>query len=350
MILLYPFTWIYRLLTDFRNHLYNIEYRKSFAFEVPVINVGNLTVGGTGKTPHIEYLIRLCKEKYPLATLSRGYGRRSKGFLLADAQSNATMIGDEPMQFYKKYGSEITVAVGEERAFAIPQILFERPNTQLILLDDAFQHRRVRPYLNILLCDYHRPFYQDHPFPAGRLRESRRGAKRADIVIVSKCPDDLSEKARAEIKQEILAYAQPGTPIFFSGIRYGAPVPFAQQQTSRAVHSLQSVILFSGIARPEPLEAYVQENFQLLKHFRFPDHYPYREADIEKILQYGISQDTHHQAFLSTEKDYVKLLSPEFRPIWQGKPFYYLPIEIYFLEEEEKFKTMIQKAIDTFKS
>ena len=201
--LLYPFTLLYGTITDFRNHLYNMGQRPSIQFDTNVINVGNLTVGGTGKTPHVEYLIRLLHSQYKVATLSRGYGRKTKGFILANDEATAESIGDEPLQFYKKFKNECVVSVGEERALAIPHILTEHPETQVVLLDDAYQHRAVTPSFNILLTDYNRLFYQDYPFPSGRLRERRKGAKRANAVIVTKCPDDLSSSAQQAIEQQI---------------------------------------------------------------------------------------------------------------------------------------------------
>jgi tetraacyldisaccharide 4'-kinase len=191
-ILLLPVAWLYEGITRLRNWLYDKGYKKSTSFPLPVISVGNLTVGGTGKTPHVEYLVRLLKDQRQLVTLSRGYGRQTKGFLIADEQANAATIGDEPMQFYQKFGHQIKVAVGEKRVPAIEQILRLYPKTEIILLDDAFQHRAVRPCFSILLSDYHRPFYTDFVLPAGRLRESRKGAGRADAVIFSKCPQNLS--------------------------------------------------------------------------------------------------------------------------------------------------------------
>ena len=187
-ILLFPFSWLYYLITQIRNRLYDRGLKPSVKFELPVICVGNLTVGGTGKTPMIEHLIRLLQNRFKVATLSRGYGRATKGIRIAGPSENASTIGDEPFQFYTKFGKRITVAVGEERALAIPTILQECSDTQIILLDDGFQHRKVSPGFSILLTDYHRPFYNDFLLPSGRLRESRWGAERADVIVVTKCP------------------------------------------------------------------------------------------------------------------------------------------------------------------
>lgn len=349
-IFLYPFTLIYQGITDFRNHLYQIGSKKSFSFEVFVINVGNLTVGGTGKTPHVEYLIRMLKDQYPLATLSRGYGRKSKGFILADDSANASLIGDEPMQFYHKFSAEVGIAVGEERAFAIPHILFERPKTKVILLDDAFQHRAVTPTCNILLTDYERLFYQDFPFPSGRLRESRYGARRADIVIVSKCPENLSHDQKEGIRDQIYQYTKTNTPIFFTGIRYAPlqPAIFGKIPSDQPITRETSVVLFSGIARHRGLEKYVKEQFREVTHLKFADHHHYQQKDLEKIIRVWQQADYASKIILTTEKDYVKLIPKS--ALFSQIPLYYLPIEIYFQGEEDLFNSLIINGITDFYS
>jgi tetraacyldisaccharide 4'-kinase len=336
--LLLPFAFLYRLVTDFRNHLYNIGSRKSAVFDLPLINVGNLTVGGTGKTPHIEYLIRLLKNTYKLATLSRGYGRKSKGFLLADSNSTARTIGDEPMQFFEKFGNEITVAVCEERAVGIPWILAERVDTQVVLLDDAFQHRAVTPSLNLLLTDYNRLFYQDYLLPAGRLRESANGAKRAHAVLVSKCPDNLTPATRAVIIDEIEKYISPQTPVFFTGIEYGEPVFVS---AIKPEEKATKVLLVSGIATPEVLRQYASENFDLRGHLIFKDHHTYSEKDLKDIIE--TFEGCKADFVLTTEKDMTKL-----RPtnLSQKLPLAFLPIEIYFLTEEETFQQLIARHLE----
>lgn len=343
-ILLYPFTLLYGLITDFRNHLYNIGQRPAIKFDTNVINVGNLTVGGTGKTPHVEYLIRLLGKQHKVATLSRGYGRSTKGFILADEQATATTIGDEPMQFYKKYGTQTVVSVGEERALAIPYILTEHPETQVILLDDAYQHRAVTPSFNILLTDYHRLFYQDHPFPSGRLRERRRGAKRADVVIVTKCPDDLATATQEEIETQIKKYTAPNTPIFFTGIRYQTPQPVFASPALNA-QAPQKVVLVSGIAQGDLLEQYVKQHFSLAQHIRFRDHKNYTKADAERVKKALESVNGNDIILLTTEKDFVKLGAAEFKPILGDVPFYYIPIEVYFLNHQSAFDQLVEGAI-----
>src|SRR5688572_23478840 len=266
-ILLFPFSGLYLLVTEIRNKLYDRRLKPSIKFDLPVICVGNLTVGGTGKTPMIEHLIRLLHPRYKLATLSRGYGRSTKGIRIATNHDDASTLGDEPYQFYTKFSKHIAVAVGEERALAIPTIVNERPETQVILLDDGFQHRRVRPGFSILLSDYHRPFYKDFLLPSGRLRESRWSANRADVIIVTKCPQEILEDEMIEIEKSIRHYAEK--PVFFTNIRYGTPMSFHKS----SMVASREVILVSGIGNVTPLVNYVKHNFNLIDHLEFRDHH-----------------------------------------------------------------------------
>ncbi len=345
-VILLPFTWLYGLITDLRNYLYDRGFLKSIRFEVFTLNVGNLTVGGTGKTPHVEYLIRLLKEAYPIATLSRGYGRRTKGFILADEQATAASIGDEPMQFYRQFSGQIQVTVGEERALAIPHLLYKKPEVQAILLDDAFQHRSINPHLNILLTDYHRLFTQDYPFPSGRLRERRRGAKRADVVIVSKCPVDLNEARQKEIEKEIRRYLHPGVPIFFSAIRYGQPVAFSAGQPQEMS---TNIVLVSGIANPSPFVHDTSGRYQVIGNCIYKDHHPYSEKDLGKIaaiFQKAVDGQGTPVSILTTEKDYIKLAAPALATWAKALPFFYLPIEVHFLRNGGmKFDALVLQSV-----
>lgn len=348
--LLYPFTLLYSAITDFRNHLYNIGQRPSIQFDTNVINVGNLTVGGTGKTPHVEYLIRLLHSQYKLATLSRGYGRKTQGFILANEDATAETIGDEPLQFYKKFKNECVVSVGEERALAIPHILTEHPETQAILLDDAYQHRAVTPSFNILLTDYNRLFYQDHPFPSGRLRERRKGAKRANVVIVTKCPDDLSAAAQQAIEQQVRKYTSAEVEVFFTGIRYQdlQPVYASGQYDTKALSAASKstkVTLVSGIAQPGLLESFVSEKYELVNHVRFRDHKNYTLEDVERVKSEFMSVTGNESILLTTEKDFVKLGNKVFEKTFENIPFYYLPIEVYFLDRQAAFDQLIKDNI-----
>ena len=341
-LLLSPFTLIYYALMRFRNHLFDIGYKRSFQFDHTVIAVGNLSVGGTGKSPMIEYLIRLLAKRFQLTTLSRGYGRKSKGFKVANDNDDASSIGDEPFQFYLKYGRHINVTVGEQRALAIPEILFQHPANQVILLDDAFQHRTVVPNLNILLTEYKKPFYNDWVLPSGRLREPRNGAKRADVVVVTKCPEHLGAKDMDKIRAKILVYAKPGVPVFFSGIKYLEPKPVLDGV--RFPFS-ENVYLFTGIANPQPLVQYVNLKYKLLFHKKFKDHHSYQEQDMKHMITHSKHLGKDNIIFLTTEKDRVKLLSESIKHEIRQVPVFYLPIECYFLKNGHIFDAEVQKAL-----
>jgi tetraacyldisaccharide 4'-kinase len=335
---LFPFAVLYDFVTRVRNYLYDTGRRGSVKFDANVIAVGNLAVGGTGKTPQVEYLIRLLKEKYKVATLSRGYGRKTKGFLLTDENSSAITIGDEPFQYYQKFGQEITVAVGEERAIAIPSILLERPDTQVILLDDAYQHRAVRPSFTILLSDYNKPFYKDFVLPAGRLREARKGAGRADAVVVTKCPESLSEQEQQNIKRSINIYANE-VPVFFTGINYANPIGVFDKT---ATANERKVVLFTGLASSGPFVDYIKKNYFLSEHIEFPDHYFYKAKDIEVVLSvFNALNKNNDHILITTEKDMVKLLNEGLKKQLENIPIFYIPIEIYFLKEKEKFDELV---------
>ncbi|MDX1629192.1 MAG: tetraacyldisaccharide 4'-kinase [Fulvivirga sp.] len=335
--LLFPFSILYDLGTRARNYLFDIGYKKSFDFDTRVVAVGNLSVGGTGKSPMVEYIIRKLHEKYKITTLSRGYGRKTKGFRIATDTDNAKSIGDEPMQFYRKFG-DINVAVGEERAVAIPFILAERPETEVIVLDDAYQHRTVLPDFNILLTDYQKPFFNDYVLPAGRLREARKGAARADAIVVTKCPESMDENQRDMFKNEISKYST--APVFFSGIRYLDPVHvFGEAPFSG------NIFLFSGIANPSKLSSYVKTQFNLLGEKHFTDHHQYKNEDIRELNLKLQAIDAPDKGFLTTEKDMVKFLDGDFENKFSEFPLFYLPIETYFLEDGNKFDEMLLKTL-----
>lgn len=336
-ILLFPFAALYNIVLGIRNRMYDQGLKPSVRFDIPVIGVGNLTVGGTGKTPLTEYLIRSLGKGHKLATLSRGYGRRTKGFRLASKTEDATTIGDEPWQLYGKFGGHVVVAVGEERALAIPHILQEHPDVQLILMDDAFQHRRVVPSLNVLLSNFNRPFYNDYVMPLGRLRESRNGARRADVVVVTKCPPTLTDDAMMEIEREIREYVEK--PVFFSYTRYGNPTPIST--TAQSIGD--TVALLSGIADPGPLKQYVTQRYKLLKHFDFADHHHYTLADIRKLVQFA--KDNPSASILTTEKDKAKLESPDFDQLIATLPVFVLPIELDFIKSGRDFDALILNSI-----
>jgi tetraacyldisaccharide 4'-kinase len=330
-LLLFPLAILYDLITRVRNHLYNIGHKSSFKFDVPVISVGNLNAGGSGKTPMTEYLIRLLSKNNQLATLSRGYGRRTRGFRVAGAEDDATTIGDEPFQMYRKFGSIVKVTVGEDRAFAIPHILQEETPVDAVLLDDAFQHRSVTPQFSILLTEYTRPFTRDYVLPSGNLREARKGASRADVIVVTKCPNNPDE---VSLVSEIRKYAA-NKPVFFSRLTYGDLVSFGNlsQPTGR-------LILVTGIANPQPLLDYLKSRFEVVKHMRFADHHPFTDEEIRDI-HFEAAQFSD-VAILTTEKDMVRL-----RTVLTvaSNPWFYIPVAMEFLKNGSEFDALVTRQL-----
>lgn len=338
VILLYPLTFLYTIITAFRNHLFNIDYSRSFNYDIMTINVGNLSVGGTGKTPMVEYLTRLLKSDYSLAILSRGYKRKSKGFLIADNSSTVDDLGDEPYQYHLKFTENVQVAVGENRSLAIPRILMEHPETQAILLDDAYQHRTVAPDFNMLLTQFSAPFYNDYVLPSGYLRETRAGANRADVVVVTKCDSGLLKTESEGIKEKVRHYTNADTPIFFSEIKYGVPVVLSSPHVFSG-----KVILFAGLANIDPLVEYVSNSFELIKVSSFKDHHNYSLADIKELVK--IASENNAQ-LLTTEKDMVKLRSKEVLESTNEVGLFYLPISVQFLFDEQKeFDSLVKGSI-----
>jgi tetraacyldisaccharide 4'-kinase len=327
------------IITSLRNRLYDQGLKPSASFDIPVISVGNLSVGGTGKTPMIEHLIRILKSDYAMATLSRGYKRKTKGFRIAGPSDTATTLGDEPFQFYAKYGNDVVVSVGEERAMAIPQIIHEHPQVHVILLDDAFQHRRVKPSFQILLTDFHKPFYSDFLLPAGRLRESKSGANRADVIVVTKCPETILPDEMMVMETAIRKYAD--RPIFFTSIHYGELIPLSNKPMTD-----KRIILVTGIANAESIHSHVSANYSLLQHFDFPDHHTYSAKEVKEIYDFA---KENRAAVITTEKDAAKIRSEHFR-VWVSEtPFFYLPIEIEFLKNGQDFDAMVLNAVNVAK-
>lgn len=332
-LLLKPFSALYGGITDVRNRLYDSEFLKNTSPAQCCISVGNLTVGGTGKTPAVEYLIKLLSYLNPdttgtFATLSRGYGRKTTGFRIATAYDTADTLGDEPLQLYHNLGQLATVCVGERRAEALAQLALHRPDINTVVLDDAFQHRAVTPHLQILLMDYNRPFYADEPFPGGRLRERRHGAKRADLVLVTKCPYDPTDSERAAISARIHQYTRPDIPILFAGMSYDSPRQFVDNQPIDLTQT--PVFLVSGLADARPLVQYVTAAFGLTKHVAFGDHHAYTHADVDKLLR-DCPPDTW---LLTTQKDEVKL-SALLTETAQQRRLAYLPVAMQFWRKSD---------------
>ncbi len=328
-LLLWPFSVLYNGVMRLRNFLYDAGLRPAASFHVPLIAVGNLAAGGTGKTPMTEYLIKLLLPHAKPAVLSRGYGRKTRGLLFASPEAAPADVGDEPLQIYKKF--QVPVAVCEDRVYAIPHILQQHDDVGAIILDDAFQHRRLKAGFYVLLTDYARLFYHDYLLPAGRLRERREGARRAQVVVVTKCPEHLTESEMEKIKRAIGQYTP--APVFFSYLKYGEPKPL---HDTAAVPS-GKIILVTGIAYPETLLAWARDRFNVVRHFHFPDHHVYTAADVHKLKRY-LEQQNGQVSILTTEKDAVKLSGLNGAA---GLPIFVLPVQIDFLKNGKEFDNLV---------
>ncbi|GHA58669.1 tetraacyldisaccharide 4'-kinase [Pontibacter akesuensis] len=341
-ILFRPFSQLYGGITRLRNYLYDQRLLASTRFGLPVLAVGNLTVGGTGKTPHVEYLLRLL-QPYKVATLSRGYKRQSKGFILADAQATPAIIGDEPYQYHADF-KEVAVAVCEQRVKGIAELQARVPELDVIVLDDAMQHRPVQPSLNILISDFNRPFYKDFVLPAGRLREPRSGAKRADAVIVSKCPPMLNQQEQEKIKQQVARYTSAGVPVFFSTFAYGQPVRIGSSNNLSV-----KVILVTGIANDKPLKQYLTaQNMQVVEHLAFPDHHTYTAENLRSLQRLLQNPANAGAAILTTRKDAVKLTDASLKSLTEQLPVFYVPIEVQFLADQAAFDGLVLGHVQDF--
>ena len=314
--ILFPFAILYGFITSFRNYLFDKGILKSHSFDIPIIAVGNLSVGGTGKTPQIEYLIRLLSPQYKVATLSRGYKRKSEGFILADSTSTAEILGDEPFQFYKKF-KNIQVAVDADRKNGIEQLLSQTKKPEVILLDDAFQHRKVKAGFYILLTSYGDLYCDDFILPTGNLRESRSGAKRADVIIVTKCPANLSLDEQSEIKAKLKL--DSNQELYFSFIEYDDSI--YSEDKNMKVDEIRNVdkLLLAGIAKPEPFFEYLQKENDVC--LRYPDHHHFAEKDLLEI-----KNKSQNKLIITTEKDYVRL-----KGSIPNEQLFYLPIRSSFL-------------------
>jgi tetraacyldisaccharide 4'-kinase len=342
-ILLFPLSLIYALIVKFRNWLFDKKVLSSASFNLPVICVGNLAVGGTGKSPMVEWIVAALKARFMIAVLSRGYKRKTRGYALADESTTALDIGDEPMQFHCKF-PDVAVAVGEERLVAIPQLLHDRPGTQAIILDDAFQHRAVLAGLNILLTDYSNLFTRDWWLPSGDLRDAPSSYRRADIIVVTKCREDLTVDERREIAAEIRPL--PHQRIFYSAISYGHPYHITRH-TPVVIDDRVEVLLVTGIANPAPLKRWLNDRSRTYYELAYSDHHIYSIDDLKAIIRRFSSITAADKLILTTEKDAVRLI--KFHEEMEGLPFYVLPITPRFLfDEEAGFRDLIIKFITEF--
>jgi tetraacyldisaccharide 4'-kinase len=319
-----------------RNLLYRTGLKASVRPDVPTIGVGNLRMGGTGKTPHTEYLIRQLSDRN-IALLSRGYGRKSKGFLLADEQSTSADIGDEPAMMRAKFPG-ITVAVCEDRVEGIRRLMQLPQKPDLVVLDDVYQHRHLKPSVSILLTEYGDPYFDDHILPFGNLREWRCGSRRADIVIVSKCPPLVSEQQRQAYRTKLKL--QPHQLLHFSQIDYGQPLPLYGGADWQPV---KEVLLLTGIAHPDPLKRHIEKQCTV-HHLAFPDHHDFSAADTQQIVNTFNSIHEPSKAIVTTEKDAMRLRVSTVAAQLSALPIYYIPITIRF-DDDAAFLSTIKKFV-----
>jgi len=342
-ILLFPFSLLYALIIWIRNKLFDKGWIGSSSFNLPMIGVGNLSAGGTGKSPMVEHILSTFGEQFKLAVLSRGYKRKTSGYALGDEQSNALEIGDEPMQFYSKFPS-VTIAVGEERIVAIPQLLHDRPDTEVIILDDAYQHRYIKPGLNILLTDCNNLFTRDWFLPTGDLRDLPSSYKRADILIVSKCAPHLSEPHKKQIEEEIKP--QEHQDLFFTSIQYGTPYHIVSK-AEKDLNGNMEALLISGIANPKPLKKFLSDHTSSYHEMLYGDHHIFTIDDLKDIRKRFENITAEEKIIITTEKDATRL--DKFRNDLAGYPVYVLPIKVKFLfDEERRFTELITNFITTY--
>lgn len=331
-LLLFPFAGIYYVITLALNKLYDTGMLSSKSFPIPVICVGNLSVGGSGKTPMIEFIIRILKDNHQVAVLSRGYGRTTKGYLDVLPESLAIQVGDEPLQFAQKF-KDCIVAVCEDRQEGIKRLLRKTKTPKVILLDDAFQHRKVQAGFYVLLTPYDDLYSNDYLLPAGNLREPRGGASRADVIVVTKCPDTISQKEQLEIREKLAIKSYQ--KLYFSKINYSKQLYSSDQQLGLQNLKSRKITVVTGIANPKPLLDYVQTKGLSFEHKMYGDHHNFTTSEISELDMV--------ECILTTEKDYMRL-----QPLLQMKQLFYLPITVTFLGGDEQVSNDIKQFVSTF--
>jgi len=337
-VFLYPLAWLFGIVVYFRNRMYDLQILKSKEFDVPGISIGNITVGGTGKTPHVEYLVNLLFEKFQVATLSRGYKRKTKGFRFVEATSTALEVGDEPLQIKNKFPG-VTVSVCENRVIGAEKLLATSNEIipDVVLLDDAFQHRRITAGINILLIDYNRQIKEDSLLPVGRLREGVSQMRRANVIIFTKCPDEVTPIMRRILMNDV--GLKPYQKLYFTALSYQkieAVFDGAVLNESFYQDKTFAFLIVTGIAMPEPVYKYLKQFSKKTEILAFPDHHNYKSEDIQSISSKFESINSENKIIITTEKDAMRLkdrndLSENFK-----KSCYYLPIKVKFLDNEEQ--------------
>lgn len=343
-ILLFPLSLVYALIVWVRNKFFDMGILSSSSFNLPVIGVGNLSAGGTGKSPMVEFLIAGLRQNFQVAVLSRGYKRKTRGYALANDHTTALDIGDEPLQFHMKF-PDITVAVGEERIVAIPQLLHDKPSTQVIILDDAFQHRYVTPGLNILLTDCNNLFTRDWFLPTGDLRDMKGSYVRADIIVVTKCNPGMPAYEQERIKKEIRPL--PHQHLFFTAIQYGSPFHIVNGD-NRHLDDQTEVLLVTGIANPRPLKKYIADHSVSYTEILYGDHHIFSIDDWKEIRTRFEGMPSSKKIIVTTEKDATRLI--KFGRALEAYPIYVIPIEVRFLNHAAPvFNELISKFISGFR-
>lgn len=337
-ILLLPISYLYGFIVAIRNLLFYIGIIPSKKFNVPIISVGNLSTGGTGKTPQIEYLVRLLQKDHQVAVLSRGYQRTSKGFILLNTEHTSIEVGDEPRQYCHKF-PDIMVGVDERRSRGIQKLLELNPNLDVILLDDAFQHRSVKPGLSILLTDFHSLYSSDHPLPSGNLREFKCGANRADIIIVSKTPNVFSPITQRNLLDELKP--KDYQKVFFSYIKYRPLIALSDKNVTMKEEGL-GVILVTGIVNPAPLKEYIERKTSRLIHLEYNDHHRFTPKDVENIIKTYNDFYSGNKIIITTEKDVMRFLDIYELDQFLALPVFFTPIET---EMHKEFKQEFDLAI-----
>ena len=346
-ILLSPFALIYGGIVKMRQLSYQLQLLRSSRFDVPTIVVGNLSTGGVGKSPHIEYLIRLLQPYINVAVLSRGYKRKTEGFRLVQPDNTALEVGDEPLQFKRKYPS-VPVAVGERRAYAIPQMIYQHNDIQTILLDDAFQHLAVKPYMNILVTEYSRPYTRDYILPMGNLREGRSGADRADIIVVSKCPIDMQVTEKQRFIKEINPHSEQ--KVFFSYYAYATPYQIFTPSVKFEIDAETEVLLVTGIARTDYLVSHLSQRVKSVTTLSFEDHRIFTNYDVAHVKTLFDQMTGRKKVILTTEKDATRLELHKDYIVDNQLDIYAIPVEVAFLfDEGEAFDNEIKNRLLDFK-
>lgn len=344
-----PLSYLYGAAVYVRNKLFDWDIIKSEKFDIPVVSIGNIAVGGTGKTPHTEYVISLLQSSYNIGILSRGYKRKTSGFIMASSHSTPNDIGDEPYQIYRKFGKTIKVAVCEQRVEGVRKMLKLYPETDLILLDDAFQHRYIKPSLSIVLTEYNRPFFSDRLLPLGRLRESTQSVReRADFIIVTKCSDQIKPVELRLFKKQLDLF--PYQKLFFSKFRYNSLIPVFPEASKylpllEVLTAKDTILTVTGIANPLPLIKYLKTFNAAVKIMQFPDHHAFTRSDFEDIESTFSGLKGRYKIIMTTEKDAVRIVTNPYFPDSLKQHIFYQPVAVEFIPSDNNFDTELRSAL-----